>query len=124
MCIPLIYCLLQDTIQFALTSEAGILTRSYALQIARSLEQSLFFHEVDWDMSGPLRDDIVKVYCFERVDRSVTSNLLFDDPDEIPTGVLTRMTSCYSPFCQTLNEDGSTGACYSYTCPNKLHVCL
>lgn len=45
-----------------------------------------------------------------------------DDLFEIPTGVLTSATPCFSPYCGKLNEEGYPLTCYSYSCPNKSKV--
>ena len=37
--------------------------------------------------------------------------------EELPNGVLTRFTKCYSPFCGMEGTSGS-GSCYSLYCPN------
>ncbi|KAM0753197.1 hypothetical protein T439DRAFT_378904 [Meredithblackwellia eburnea MCA 4105] len=79
--------------------------RRFAVTIARSLQLSLWFHDVDW------------VDSFKE-----TSVYAFDDDgyiDEIPTGVLTSLTPCYSPFCGRLTEDGTRTSCYSRSCPNS-----
>jgi hypothetical protein len=112
--------------------------------IARSLHQSLWFHEVrgarwrsqrvgvsrprlisdrlrqvDWSDSL-LKDGAGKVYAFLQDEHQDTSD--FEDLYEIPTGVLTSVTPCLSPYCGKLNEEGYSLSCYSYTCPNKAKV--
>ncbi|KAI5480823.1 Rho guanyl-nucleotide exchange factor [Pseudohyphozyma bogoriensis] len=87
--------------------------RRYALQIARTLQQNLWFHEVDWS-DVPLKDSAgSQAYLFDNA---------FDSNDfaEIPTGVLTTFTACYSPYCGKLTETGDVMACYSYSCPNAV----
>lgn len=100
--------------------------KRYAIQIARSLESSLFFHEVDWDSSTLTeKSATTRVYVFpeDEVYSYGGNNVPIDDLDEIPTGVLTLLTECYSPFCGKVGEDGLlVGSCYSYSCPNKMNV--
>ena len=95
--------------------------RRYALEIARSLQQSLWFHEVDWDQSL-IRDTASKVYIFPCDDVSTPlSTRSQDEPDEIPTAVLTSLTGCYSPMCGRSTDEGVT-RCYSVFCPNRVEV--
>ncbi|GAA6062754.1 hypothetical protein JCM10212_005550 [Sporobolomyces blumeae] len=157
--------------------------RALALSIARTLHQSLYFHEVDFSIKT-VQDSSDQVFTFlsdergledddddddleyddegQRLD-SVTSATEFlvlgsggtawgptGDPrrraishkarptvrgppkgdDEIPTGVLTELTRCLSPFCDEFTNsfpadrdgdesEGVRGRCYSYTCPNR-----
>ena len=79
--------------------------RRYALAIARSLQQSLWFHDIDWVDSFKE----ASVYAFD----------VEDYIDETPTGVLTSLTPCLSPYCGKLTEEGYRSACYSYSCPNS-----
>ncbi|KAL8293744.1 hypothetical protein RQP46_000445 [Phenoliferia psychrophenolica] len=78
--------------------------RRYAVTIARSLQRSLWFHEVDWADTFNEHG----VYTFEG-----------QDTDEVPTGVLTSLTPCLSPYCAKLTAEGNPTACYSYSCPNS-----
>ncbi|KAF9444873.1 Dbl homology domain-containing protein [Macrolepiota fuliginosa MF-IS2] len=79
-----------------------------ALLVARSLQSQLFFYEVEWG-DRVLQDDAGSVYMF------------IDEPQhppeaaEIPTGVVTVLTKCYSPSCGKFDD----GPCYSYSCPRK-----
>lgn len=103
---------IQSQIQRELAINHGISTndRRAALQIARSLQSQLFFYEVEWG-SKILQDGVEDVYMFLDDQESGTSGLI--EPEELPTGVVTMMTRCYSPSC----ADG--GPCYAYICPRK-----
>ncbi|KAG6885341.1 hypothetical protein C0993_002970 [Termitomyces sp. T159_Od127] len=102
---------IQSQIQRELAINHGMSTndRRAALQVARSLQSQLFFSEVEWDDSSKVQDNVEDVYNFlgdlMGVDHGV--------PEELPTGVVTMLTRCYSPSC----AEGL--ACYSYTCPRK-----
>lgn len=39
--------------------------------------------------------------------------------EELPTGVFTPLTKCYSPSCM----DGSPYVCSSFTCPRRVCLC-
>ncbi|KAF9454366.1 Dbl homology domain-containing protein [Macrolepiota fuliginosa MF-IS2] len=85
--------------------------RRPALLVARSLQSQLFFYEVEWG-GRVLQDGVGDVYMF--LDDS-------QDPSEraeIPTGVVTVLTKCYSPSCGEFDD----GHCYSYSCPRKVRV--
>lgn len=107
--------------------------RRVAHSIARTLYQNMFFHEVDWEIVR-LKDSAEQVFCFEQDEEKSTFDYLNSTAatsagpssivsrperlqDELPTGVLTRFTTCYSPFCGMEGTTGS-GACYSLYCPN------
>ena len=95
--------------------------RKFALTIARSLLQSLWFHEVDWD-NTPLRDSPAStgLYCFTGDEQADQTTVLDSEDDmEIPTGVLTSVTPCMSPYCGKMDEEGLSSTCYSYSCPNR-----
>ena len=83
--------------------------RRVALEVARSLQKQLFFVEVEWG-SQVLMDGVEDVYMF------------LDDPEnnlaeraELPSGVVTMLTKCYSVTC---GEEGM--ACYSQSCPSRV----
>ncbi|BGP04378.1 Rho guanine nucleotide exchange factor [Rhodotorula toruloides] len=107
--------------------------RRLALAIARSMQQALWFHEVDWSDS-PLRDAPGgHVYAFLedeiRDGRGASPDDLaggrHDDPAaELPTGVFVDLARCYSPYCGQFSTSGYHGACYSYTCPNRRNTGL
>ncbi|KAL0563310.1 Rho guanine nucleotide exchange factor, partial [Marasmius crinis-equi] len=98
---------IQSFVQRELANNHNISTsdRRAAIQVARSLQSQLFFHEVEWG-SGVLQDGVEDVYMF------------FDgptggEPAELPTGVVTVLIKCYAPDC----VDGSP--CYSPRCPRQ-----
>jgi len=80
--------------------------RRVALRIARTLENQLFFVNVDWGMRE-LQDGVEDVYTFGEAGSIVGRA-------ELPTGINTMLTRCYSAIC----EEGVV--CYSYTCPRKV----
>lgn len=105
--------------------------RRLALAIARSMQQALWFHEVDWS-DAPLRDgpggDVYAFLADEALEgRGVIphgpNGGRHDDPAaELPTGVFVDLTRCYSPYCGQFSANGYQGACYSYSCPNRRNV--
>ncbi|RDB18445.1 Rho1 guanine nucleotide exchange factor 1 [Hypsizygus marmoreus] len=103
---------IQSQIQRELAINHGVSTsdRRAALQVARSLQSQLFFYEVEWG-SRVLQDGVEDVYMFlgdlEGGSESVP------ELEELPTGVVTMLTRCYSPSC------GDGAPCYSYVCPRK-----
>ncbi|KAF8621825.1 hypothetical protein AX15_007493 [Amanita polypyramis BW_CC] len=82
--------------------------RRAALHVARSLESQLFFYEVEWG-SRALQDGVENVYMFLDDQEGDDSPM---ERGELPTGVATYLTRCYSPDC-------GGGTCYSYSCPRK-----
>ncbi|EAU90407.2 signal transducer [Coprinopsis cinerea okayama7 len=82
--------------------------RRVALQVARSLQRQLFFVEVEWG-SRILQDGVEDVYSF--LDDPETPTL--PERAELPSGVVTMLTGCYSVTC------GEGGPCYSGSCPSK-----
>lgn len=115
--------------------------RQIALCIAKSLKKELFFHEVDWG-SSELQDGVDEVYMFleDSMGEHVQTANDFDvelsrasfggnklhkgqmtranDLVDLPTGVFTPLTSCYSPLCGSPNASPNT-PCYSYGCPRS-----
>lgn len=93
--------------------------RRAALQVARSLQSQLFFYEVEWG-GRVLQDGVEDVYMFldDNPTNEGTNDNYRGDREELPTGVITLLTKCYSPSCQ----EGVP--CYSYTCPRRTSVCL
>lgn len=93
--------------------------RRIALQVARSLQNQLFFYEVEWG-GRSLTDSVEDVYMFLDDDvaegEAGPSNAGLDGFTELPTGVITLLTKCYSPSC---NEGGP---CYAYGCPKRGQV--
>lgn len=87
--------------------------RRAALQIAHSLQNQLFFYEVEWS------DQLV-------VDRPGDVYLFLDEnevtPDgqagitDVPTSVVTYLSKCYSPSC----AEGAV--CYAHSCPRRVRI--
>ena len=104
---------IQSQIQRELAIKHGVSTndRRVSLQVARSLQSQLFFFEVGSGReSRALRDGVEDVYMF--LDEQGGGSGAFVEREELPTGVITMLTRCYSASC---------GAqCYSYTCPRKV----
>ena len=77
--------------------------------VARSLQAQLWFVEVDWDIK-PLRDSSEDVYRFMSEMEGMGEGL----NSELPAGLMTMATKCYSPSC--------TGdyRCYAPRCPFKV----
>ncbi|KAK0214906.1 CNH domain-containing protein [Armillaria fumosa] len=103
---------IQSQIQRELAINHGFSTsdRRAALQVARSLQSQLFFYEVEWG-GQILQDGVEDVYMF--LDDLPGAS---DEPPEraeLPTGVVTVLTKCYSPGC----DEGTV--CYSPRCPRK-----
>lgn len=114
------------------TTERGIV-----LRIAKSLKNQLYFHEVDWGI-GELDDSVDDVYMFLEdslgtsratqafdVELSKAGAGLKDgqgtsasDVDDLPTGIFTPMTACYSPLCGKPGSP-SNAFCYSSSCPRS-----
>ncbi|KAL0068394.1 Rho guanine nucleotide exchange factor [Marasmius tenuissimus] len=101
---------IQGLIQRELAINHNISTsdRRAAIQVARSLQSQLFFYEVEWG-GGVLQDGVEDVYMFWD-DQDGPSG---GEPAELPTGVVTVLTKCYTPDC----VEGS--ACYSPRCPRR-----
>ncbi|KIY49932.1 Dbl homology domain-containing protein, partial [Fistulina hepatica ATCC 64428] len=85
----------------------GVGDRRLALQVARSLQNQLFFYEVEWG-SRELRDGVEDVYMF--LDDAEDTRI---EREELPNGVVTLLTKCYAPDCS------DEARCYSYSCPRK-----
>lgn len=112
--------------------------RKLALRVARELQQALWFYELDWD-PAPLRDDDdddpasssspaaaaefhSQLFALSRASggEDAPEASPFFELDEVPTGVVTALTPCYSPFCAQFTADGfEQGACYAASCPNR-----
>ncbi|KAF8956940.1 CNH domain-containing protein [Flammula alnicola] len=103
---------IQTQIQRELAINHGVSTndRRVALQVARSLQNQLFFYEVEWG-GRVLQDGVEDVYMF--LDDQESGSDAVPEREELPTGVITMLTRCYSPSC------GEGVVCYSYTCPRK-----
>jgi hypothetical protein len=109
----------QSTLQSRIVSELlisqGVATnnRAIALQVARSLQQQLFFYEVEWG-GRVLQDGVEDVYMF--LDDQEGGADAPRDREELPTSVITVLTRCYSPSCSDAQP------CYSFACPRRLRV--
>ena len=99
-------------------------SRKLALQISRTLQQSLFFHEVDFS-TLPLSDspNSTQVYSFIGGSEG--------EGEELPSGVTTELTRCISLVCTKENAEGGIdsegnlrGGCYSFSCPNRPRVSI
>ena len=105
----------QSTIQAQIQRElllkygAPANARRIALQVARSLQSQLFFYKVEWG-GRVLQDGVEDVYMFMDDDEGGSDAL--GEREELPTGVITMLTKCYTSSCQ----DGP-GPCYAYACP-------
>ncbi|KAJ4500998.1 CNH domain-containing protein [Lentinula lateritia] len=110
---------IQSLIQRELLINHGVSTsdRRAALQVARSLHSQLFFYEVEWG-GRVLQDGVEDVYMFldDLEGGAGSSSAQPSSPSELtelPTGIITALTKCYSPDCM----EGMT--CYSPRCPRK-----
>ncbi|KAI9323223.1 CNH domain-containing protein [Dichotomocladium elegans] len=98
--------------------------RNLALLVGRALDAQNFLHDVNYEHR--LRDSTDELYCFRNeigiplgIPPSLSSNE--DDKEEechnanseLPTGVFTVLTDCYSPTCSRNKP------CYSVHCPRK-----
>ena len=70
----------------------------------------LFFYEVEWG-ARPLTDGVEDVYMFMDDQEGGGGEV---ERAELPTGIVTMLTECYSALC-----DGP-GPCYSYACPRRV----
>lgn len=104
---------IQTQIQRELLITHGISTndRRAALQVARSLQSQLFFYEVEWG-GRILQDGVEDVYMF--LDDQEGASDARIEQEELPTGIVTLLTKCYSVTCDEENP------CYSYACPRKV----
>ena len=109
----------QSTLHSRIVSELlisqGVTTnnRSIALQVARSLQQQLFFYEVEWG-GRLLQDGVEDVYMF--LDDQEGGADAPRDREELPTAVITVLTRCYAPSCSDAQP------CYSFACPRRSRV--
>lgn len=85
--------------------------RRAALQVSRSLQTQLFFYEVEWG-GRVLQDGVEDVYMFLDDPEGATDGV--PERAELPSGVVTMLTKCYSPSC------GEGPECYAYGCPRKV----
>jgi RHO1 GDP-GTP exchange protein 1/2 len=88
--------------------------RRVALHVARSLQSQLFFYEVEWG-GRVLQDNVEDVYMFLGEESEGSSSGARDLLNqELPTGVVTTLASCYAPTCDDENP------CYSWACPRRV----
>jgi len=108
---------LQSQIHNELLINQGVATndRFIALQVARSLQSQLFFYEVEWG-GRILQDGVEDVYMF--LDDQEGGTEAAPEREELPTGVITVLTNCYSPSC----AEGAP--CYSFACPRRPRVSI
>lgn len=59
-----------------------------------------------------LQDGVEDVFMF--LDDQESGSDAIPEREELPTGVITMLTRCYSPSC------GEGVVCYSYACPRKV----
>ncbi|CAG8555821.1 16865_t:CDS:2 [Acaulospora colombiana] len=96
--------------------------RNLALLLGRALDSQKFFHDVTYDHR--LRDSPNELYQFQKMPSllSYSDNYnnegesvdeFLEEPD-LPHGVFTLLTDCYSPTCSRDN------LCYSIACPRRL----
>jgi len=104
---------IQAQIQRELLINHGISTndRRAALEVARSLQSQLFFYEVEWG-GRALTDGVEDVYMF--LDDQEGGSDARIEMEELPTGVVTYLTKCYTPCC----VDGQP--CYAFSCPRRV----
>ncbi|KAG2045593.1 hypothetical protein BDR06DRAFT_978096, partial [Suillus hirtellus] len=95
---------IQNQIQRELLINHGVSTtdRRAALQVARSLQQQLFFYEVEWGQKLLLQ------WCGGQGNSEAHR-----EREELPTAVITSLTRCYASSC---SEDDP---CYSFACPRR-----
>ncbi|KAK4055074.1 Rho guanine nucleotide exchange factor [Microbotryomycetes sp. JL201] len=106
----------RDVVSTLMSALAGVSAdRHQALTIARSLHQALWFHEIDWSDSL-LRDGLGQAFIFFE-DEGITSSL--EQDVDVPQGVLTAFTDCYSPSCSKSDSGSLAAGCYAYSCPRR-----
>ncbi|ORX37372.1 Dbl homology domain-containing protein [Kockovaella imperatae] len=82
--------------------------RRFALLMAQSLQNQLWFVEVDWDIK-PLRDSPEDVFRFMGEMEGMGAGDGINS--ELPSGLMTMATRCYSPSCP------QDSRCYASRCP-------
>jgi hypothetical protein len=106
---------IQAQIQRELLINHGISTndRRAAIEVARSLQSQLFFYEVEWG-GRALTDGVEDVYMF--LDDQQGGSDAPIQMEELPTGVVTYLTKCYTPCCVDEHP------CYAYSCPRRVSI--
>ena len=84
--------------------------RRLALILAQSLQNQLWFVEVDWDIK-PLRDSSEDVFRFMGDMEGIGAGEGLTT--ELPSGLMTMATRCYSPSCT------GDSRCYAPRCPHQ-----
>jgi hypothetical protein len=74
----------------------------------------LFFYEVEWG-AQVLQDGVEDVYMFMDDQEGASDSPI--ERTELPTGVVTILTKCYSASCDNLGR-----GCYAYGCPRKVSM--
>ncbi|TIA71928.1 hypothetical protein E3P91_02323 [Wallemia ichthyophaga] len=87
-------------------------SRSLAVQVARTFQSQLYFFEVEFNMIL-VSDDVQEIFIFPD-----EVGLQGAGSDEIPTGVFIALTPCYSLMCP------GDETCYSYSCPYRAKKAL
>ncbi|KAJ1552726.1 RHO1 GDP-GTP exchange protein 2, partial [Nowakowskiella sp. JEL0078] len=94
--------------------------RMVAMVLAKSLLAQNFFCHIDGfaklPESSSLRDSPSEFYAFIDDFKFACSNSELDIPSvapELPVGVFTLLTDCYSPTCSKYQR------CYSFSCPRR-----
>lgn len=106
----------QTTIQSFLPgyTRDGPNDRRFALITAQSLQNQLWFVEVDWDIK-PLRDSSEDVFRFMGEMEGMGAGVAGEGLNsELPSGLMAMATKCYSPSCT------SDHRCYSPRCPHRV----
>lgn len=84
-----------------------------AILIGRALDHQKFFHDVNYE--NRLRDSINELYQFkDNTEKLSTDSVSLNQTKELPNGVFTLLTDCYSATCTR------DSACYSVLCPRRL----
>ncbi|KAJ3188173.1 RHO1 GDP-GTP exchange protein 2 [Gaertneriomyces sp. JEL0708] len=90
--------------------------RNLALLLGRALDSQKFFHDVTYNHR--LRDSVHELYQFQS---SFATPIAVEIPDttveadeDLPNGVFTLLTDCYSPTCSREQ------LCYSIACPRRM----
>lgn len=125
--------------QNILASIIKTLDRNLAILVGRALDDQKFFHDVNYEHR--LRDSAHELYQFKEhqvigkpsikrklsvdsyaitLDTVAKSNENEDasDKDDMPNGVFTLLTDCYSSTCTIENT------CYSVLCPRRFNQVL
>ncbi|KAI8364308.1 hypothetical protein EDC96DRAFT_444391, partial [Choanephora cucurbitarum] len=106
--------------------------RNLAVLVGRALEYQNLFHDVNYEHR--LRDSVNELYRFKDQPRPINKHMgqnkqesdienirkkresinLKEQDNQLPNGIFTLLTNCYSPTCT------SDSSCYSPLCPRKI----